>query len=137
MNISEIKLAEWFLRIALSAGFLSATADRFGFWPENLSVWGNWQNFVGYTQSLMPFIPENLIPFFAISATVLEIGLGILLLTTFKTNLVAKASCALLLLFGLAMTVSVNLKAPLDYSVYTSAAGAFALNIIVKKSRRN
>ncbi|MHC8949977.1 DoxX family protein [Sphingobacterium hungaricum] len=133
MKISQLKLAEWFLRIALSAGFLSASADRFGLWPENRSVWGNWKNFIAYTQSLMPFIPEKLIPFFAISATVLEIGLGVFLLTTFKTNLVAKTSCALLLLFALAMTISVSLKAALDYSVFTSAAAAFALSIIVKK----
>jgi hypothetical protein len=65
MKLSEIKIAEWFLRIALSAGFLSASADRFGMWPKEVSAWGNWQNFVVYTKSLNPFAPDSLVPFLA------------------------------------------------------------------------
>ena len=33
-----------FLRIAIATGFLSAVADRFGFWNKEVSAWGNWLN---------------------------------------------------------------------------------------------
>lgn len=132
MKVSEIKIAEWFLRVALSAGFLSATADRFGMWPKEVSAWGNWQSFVAYTKSLNPFAPDSLVPLLAYTATGLEIALGVLLLTNFKTNWVAKASSALLLLFALSMTISKGIKAPLDYSVFTGSAAAFALSMLVK-----
>jgi thiosulfate dehydrogenase (quinone) large subunit len=134
--MTEIKIAEWFLRISLSAGFLSANADRFGMWPKKVSAWGNWQSFVNYTKSLNPFVPDSLVPFLAYTATGLEITLGILLLTNFKTNWVAKASGALLLLFALAMTLSNSIKGPLDYSVFTAAAAAFALSIIVSEKTK-
>ena len=131
--MTEGKTAEWFLRITLSAGFLSASADRFGLWPKKVSAWGNWQSFVDYTKSLNPFVPDSLVPFLAYTATGLEISLGVLLLTNFKTNWVAKASSALLILFALSMTFSNSIKGPLDYSVFTAAAAAFALSIIVRK----
>ncbi|ALL06919.1 hypothetical protein AQ505_16330 [Pedobacter sp. PACM 27299] len=136
MKISEVKIAEWFLRIALSAGFLSATADRFGLWPKEISAWGNWQSFVDYTKSLNPLFPDSFTPFLAYSATALEIILGILLLTNFKTNWVAKASSILLLLFALSMTFSKSIKVPLDYSVFSDSAAAFALSIIVQAKKK-
>jgi len=133
MKLSENKIAEWFLRISLSAGFLSASADRFGMWPKDISAWGNWHSFVDYTKSLMPFVPNGIVPVFACIATGLEILFGILLLTTFKTKWVAKASAILLLLFALSMTMSKSIKAPLDYSVFTASAAALVLSILVKK----
>lgn len=136
MKVSGNKIVEWFLRIALSAGFLSATADRFGMWPKAVSAWGNWQNFVAYTKTLNPFAPDSLVPFLAYAATGLEIALGILLLTNFKTNWVAKASSALLLVFALTMSISKSIKAPLDYSVFTSSAASFALSVLVE-ARKN
>lgn len=39
MKISQITIIEWFLRISLSVGFLSAVADRFGLWPKEVSAW--------------------------------------------------------------------------------------------------
>ncbi len=132
MKVSENKIAEWFLRIALSAGFLSASADRFGMWPKEVSAWGNWKNFVDYTNSLIPFATNSLVSFLAYAATGLEITLGVLLLTNFKTNWVAKASSVLLLLFALSMTFSKSIKVPLDYSVFTASAAAFALSVLVQ-----
>jgi uncharacterized membrane protein YphA (DoxX/SURF4 family) len=134
--MKEHKIAEWFLRISLSAGFLSANADRFGMWPKKVSAWGNWQSFVDYTKSLIPFVPDRSVPFFAVAASVLEIALGFLLLTNFKTHLVAKASGALLLLFALSMTFSNSIKGPLDYSVFTASAAAFTLSFIGSKQSK-
>jgi uncharacterized membrane protein YphA (DoxX/SURF4 family) len=135
-NMKEIKIAEWFLRISLSTGFLSADADRFGLWPKKVAAWGNWQNFTDYTKSLIPFVPNSLVAFIAYTVMGLEITLGSLLLTNFKTNLVAKASSVLLLIFALSMTFSNSIKGPLDYSVFTAAAAAFALSIIVSKKTK-
>jgi thiosulfate dehydrogenase [quinone] large subunit len=39
-----------FLRSAISIGFLSAIADRFGFWNIEVSAWGDWNSFLDYTQ---------------------------------------------------------------------------------------
>ncbi len=133
MKITEEKIVEWFLRIALSAGFLSAVADRFGWWGKDVSVWGNWENFIAYTQQLNPWIPDTLINFTGATATALEVILAIGLLINYKTPLVAKCSGVLLLIFGLAMAFTLSLKAPLDYSVFTGAAGAFALSLLAKK----
>ncbi len=137
MKVREIKIVEWFLRIALSAGFLSAVADRFGLWSKDVSAWGNWENFLKYTQTLNPYIPANIIPLLGYAATALEILLGILLLINFKTPLVAKASGILLLLFALSMTFSKSIKVPLDYSVFCAAAAAFALSLISSKKLYN
>lgn len=43
------------LRLALAAGFLSAMADRLGFWgrPGAAGVaWGDWARFITYTSRL-------------------------------------------------------------------------------------
>jgi len=128
------KTIEWFLRISLSVGFLSAVADRFGFWNKELSAWGNWEAFAKYTNMLLPFLTYNQASIIGGIATFLEIVFAIALLTTFKSQLIAKCSGILLLGFALSMSIAINCKAPLDYSVFTASAGAFALSILIKKN---
>jgi hypothetical protein len=52
------------LRLALGISFLSAVADRFGFWgvygQPNVS-WGNYARFVDYTAKLNWFLPAAMI----------------------------------------------------------------------------
>ncbi|RZJ52375.1 MAG: DoxX family protein [Flavobacterium sp.] len=127
------KLTKLFLRLAISVGFLSAVADRFGFWSKENSAWGNWENFLAYTKVLNPLVPESLLSPVAILATALEIIFPLFLLLGFKTELFAKLSGYLLLLFGLSMIFSVGIKAPLDYSVFTASAACFALSLIKEK----
>lgn len=112
---------------------VSCVFCKFGLWPAKISVWGNWENFVAYTKTLLPFLPNAFVTVAAIVATALEILLAVLLLINFKTTLVAKCACFLLLAFALAMLISLNIKAPLDYSVFTAAAAAFALSALHKK----
>ncbi len=133
MKTSEANIIEWFLRIALSVTILSAVADRFGFWSKELSAWGSWEPFLAYTQTINPLVSPSVIPFLGGLATFLEILFALALLTTFKTSLFAKATGCLLLLFGLSMAFALNIKAPLDYSVFVGSAAAFALSIIAKK----
>lgn len=65
----EKRLIKLFLRLAISIGFLSAVADRFGIWSKEVSVWGNWDNFLAYTKLINPWIPDSLIPTIEILAT--------------------------------------------------------------------
>jgi thiosulfate dehydrogenase (quinone) large subunit len=127
------KTVKLFLRLSIAAGFLSAVADRFGWWREGVSVWGNWSNFVDYTQLINPWIPAALISIAATIATAAEIIFALFLLIGFRTELFAKLSGYLLLTFALAMTFSTGIKGAFDYSVFSASAAAFALGLIKEK----
>ncbi|WP_298755006.1 DoxX family protein [uncultured Psychroserpens sp.] len=127
------KTIKLFLRFALSIGFLSAVADRFGFWKTELSAWGSWTNFLEYTQLINSWIPDALIALIGSIATIAEIAFAICLILGFKTELVAKLSGILLLIFAVSMTLSTGVKGALDYSVFTASAAAFALSLFKEK----
>lgn len=119
------------LKLALSFAFLSAVADRFGLWGKAQTegiFWGNFENFISYTKLLNPWAPDFLASALAWIATILEIILGLLLLTNFKTREVSFVSGALLTLFGLSMVITLGPKASLDYSVFSAAFAAFYLS---------
>lgn len=127
--------AEWFLRLALAAAFLSAVADRFGFWgPSGASgvAWGDWASFQSYADILNGWAPAALRPGMAMAATGAEIVLGIGLLVPYRTRYTALFSGLLLLVFAVSMTVALGPKAPLDYSVWVGAAAAFLLATTVR-----
>lgn len=117
-------IASLSLRCALSAGFLSAVASRLGLWGRHSS---GWNKFLDYTAQVNSFVPHSLIPVLAITSTILELTLGVMLLIGFKTNYAAMGAAVLTLLFALAMTLSYGIKEPLDYSVFVFSAGAFLL----------
>ncbi|GGF26753.1 DoxX family protein [Echinicola rosea] len=122
-----------FLRLAISAGFLSAVADRFGIWSKEVSVWGDWSSFLHYTQLINPWLPETFIPTIGAVATAAEIIFAVCLIVGFKTELFAKLSGGLLLLFAFSMTLSSGIKGALDFSVFSASAGAFALSLMKEK----
>jgi len=130
MSTSIIKL---FLRLAIALGFLSAVADRFGYWSPDVSAWGNWESFLAYTQMINPMIPNSLIPAVGIIATTAEVVFALCLIVGFKTELFAKLSGILILLFAVAMTFSTGIKGVFDYSVFTASLGAFALSTMKDK----
>ncbi len=119
-----------FLRVALGVTFLTAVTDRFGLWgppgADNVA-WGNFENFLAYAALLNPYLPETWIPVLGWVVTVAEAVLGLALITGFQTRRVAASSGALLLAFAFGMTVATGIKAPLDYSVFSAAAGALLL----------
>ena len=119
-----------FLRLALGLSFLSAVADRFGVWgpfgKPNVS-WGSFARFVAYTGQLNWFLPDALIPAVASIATCAEAVLGLSLLTGWHTRTAALLSGILLTLFGVTMALALGVKAPLDFSVFSAAGGAFLL----------
>ena len=130
MNTKYIKL---FLRLSIAIGFLSAVADRFGLYAKETSAWGNWQTFADYTQQMNPWFPKSVTPTLAILATALEIIFAISLLIGFKTELFAKLSGVLVLLFGFSMSFAFGVKPALDYSVFAVSAAAFALGTMQNK----
>ena len=130
--------AQWFLRLSLAVGFLSAVADRFGLWgspgAENVA-WGEWSAFVDYVAMLNWFAPALLIPPLAWAATVAETLFAIGLLVGWRLRWIALASGLLLSSFSLTMTIAFGIKSPLDHSVFSAAAGAFLLAAITTEGR--
>ena len=119
-----------FLRLAIGFSFLSAVADRFGWWGaygQPHVSWGNFHRFTAYTGTLLWFLPTALVPALAWAASGVETVLGLTLVLGCFTRAAALLSGILLLLFALAMTFSLGVKAPLDFSVFSASAGAFLL----------
>lgn len=129
----EKRIIKVFLRLAIASAFLSAVADRFGIWGKSVSVWGTWGNFVDYTRLINPWIPDSLIPLTAIVATSAEIAFAFFLLVGLKTELFARLSGFLLLVFALSMTMSTGIKGAFDYSVFSASAAAFSLSLLREK----
>jgi hypothetical protein len=128
--------ATWFVRITLAIAFLSAVADRVGLWgpPGAPNVaWGGWAPFLDYVAVLNPMVPPSLIPTLGGIATALEIALAVGLLVGWKLRWFALSSGLLLAAFALAMTFTIGIKAPLDYSVLSAASAAFILACVSKK----
>ncbi|PKV52683.1 hypothetical protein ATE84_4803 [Aquimarina sp. MAR_2010_214] len=130
MKIIYIKL---FLRASIALGFLSAVADRFGWWPKENSAWGNWESFIEYTKVINSWASDGMANILGVTATIAEVVFALFLIIGFKTSFFAKLSGILLLLFGLAMTFTIGIKAPLDYSVFSAAAACFGLSLIKEK----
>jgi uncharacterized membrane protein YphA (DoxX/SURF4 family) len=119
-----------FLRCALGLGFLSAVADRFGLWgafgQPNVE-WGTFSRFLDYTHTLNSYVPAALIPPLGVIATGAETLFGLLLLVGWHTRAAALLSGLLLLSFGVAMTLALGVKAPLNFAVFTGVGGALLL----------
>ena len=123
-------VASVFVRFAVGLSFLSAVADRLGWWgaPGQPNVaWGEFDKFVEYTGRLNWFLPHALIPPLAVIATCAEIVLGLLLLAGWHTRIAALCSALLLTAFGLTMTLALGIKAPLNFSVFSAAGGSLLL----------
>jgi uncharacterized membrane protein YphA (DoxX/SURF4 family) len=115
------------LRLSLSAGLLSAVADRLGIWgpPGAPSVaWGTFANFLAYTAKLNPWCPAVMIPALGWTATIAETVLGVGLMAGYRPRLTAILTAVLTGVFGLAMTVTLGVHEPLNYSVFVVASGA-------------
>ena len=121
-----------FLRLALGISFLSAVADRFGLWGvygQRNVAWGNYARFVAYTAKLNWFLPAAMIPSLALIATAAEILFGLFLVLGWKTRITALLSGVLLTTFALTMTMTLGVKAPLNFSVFSAAGGALFLGV--------
>jgi uncharacterized membrane protein YphA (DoxX/SURF4 family) len=118
------------LRWGLGLGFLSAVADRLGLWgtfgQPNVE-WGNFSRFLEYTHTLNWYVPAGMIPLLGVIATAAETLFGLLLVVGWHTRITALLSGLLLLSFGVAMTLALGIKAPLNFAVFTGVGGALLL----------
>ena len=127
----RIRVVRTALRLSLATAFLSAVADRFGWWePFGQGAWGSMTAFADYTHQLVPFAPGWLLTAIVWTATATESTLGVLLLTGWWPKLVGAAACLVLIVFGTAMGVSLGLEAPLSNSVFSAASAAAAYAIL-------
>ncbi|WP_316737462.1 TQO small subunit DoxD [Pedobacter aquatilis] len=129
----ESSYAQIFLRLALGIGFIYPVLDRIGWLGpadgKNIG-WGDWVTFLAYTHSLMPILSKSLTDFFGLIATIAEVTFGILLIIGYKTRLASIGSFILLLGFATCMAITLGLKAPFNYSVFTASAAALLLAYI-------
>ena len=129
--VDKVRTINWeragilYTRIAVGAAFLSAVASRFGLWDRTLDL-KHFANFIAYAAEVNSFLPRAVIPDVAVTATICETLLGILLILGLWPRWVSLGSAILLALFGTAMAISFGLKSPMDYSVF-SASGASVL----------
>ena len=106
-------LASWYkelitiyLRLALGIGFLSAVADRFGWWgpPGTPNVaWGTFHNFLTYTAKLNPWFSGSWIRAIGWTATVCEACFGAMLVIGYRTRAASVGSGLLTLAFAIGM----------------------------------
>lgn len=130
---NSFKIPQLLLRIALSIGFLTTVSDRLGLlgpMGTNNIEWGNWDNFIKYTATLMPFLDKPTVNIMGSIATFAEATIGILLIIGFKTRLAAIGSCLLTLTFAIAMTLFLGIKAPINFAVFSTCTGSLLLATI-------
>lgn len=133
------RLTEWALRLSLATAFLSAVADRLGAWGPHGSPhvsWGDWQHFRIYADRLNWYMPAAVQPAAAVLATAAEAIFAVALITGFRLREAAIGSGVLLTIFGISMALSLGMKAPLDYSVFTAATAAFSLAVLAADHKR-
>jgi len=122
--------ATLFTRLALGFGFLSAVADRFGFWGpagEGHVAGGNFDAFIDYVRALAPYLPAQLCAVVAWAATAIEIVLGIALVLGVAVRWTALASAGTLVVFAMSMFLFSGFETPLSASVFSAAAAALIL----------
>jgi putative oxidoreductase len=125
-----------YARIALGTAFLSAVASRFGLWDKTLDL-KHFDGFIQYTAQVLAFIPAGLVPLLAWTATVAETTIGVLLISGVWPRLISIAAAILLAMFGTAMAVSLGVKSPMDYSVFSASAAAVLLSLHVSSQTCN
>ncbi len=129
---NSFKIPQLLLRIALGIGFLTTVSDRLGLLPAGTRniEWGAWDKFIDYTGTLMPFLDRPVVNIMGGIATFLEASIGILLIIGFKTRWAAIAGCGLTLIFALAMTIFLGIKAPINFAVFSTCTGSLLLSTI-------
>jgi putative oxidoreductase len=129
---NSFKIPQLLFRVALGIGFLTTVSDRLGLLPAGTRnvEWGAWDKFIDYTGTLMPFLDRPVVNIMGGIATFLEASIGILLIIGFKTRWAAIAGCGLTLIFALAMTMFLGIKAPINFAVFSTCTGSLLLSTI-------
>lgn len=127
----KFKVPQLLLRGALGITFLTPVLDRLGilgpFGTGNIE-WGNWENFINYTSTLMPYLDRSVTNIMGGIATVGEFLIAIFLIIGFKTKYAALGSCLITLTFILFMATSVGIQKPINFGVFTATTASFLLS---------
>ena len=130
---NKFKIPQLLLRCALGITFLTPVFDRLGILGQagtgNIE-WGNWENFINYTTTLMPIFDRPVVNIMGAIATVSELMIGISLIIGFKTKYAAIGACLITLTFIVFMTLSVGIQKPINYGVFTASAAGLLLSFI-------
>lgn len=129
----NLKVPQLLLRCALGITFLTPVLDRLGILgPAGTGniEWGNWQNFIDYTSTLMPYFDRSITNILGGIATVSEFLVAIFLIIGFKTKYAALGSCLITLTFILFMATSVGIQKPINFGVFTATTASFLLSRI-------
>ncbi|HEY9002782.1 MAG TPA: DoxX family protein [Mucilaginibacter sp.] len=124
-------IAQLILRLALGVGFLMPVADRLGLMGAHGAsgvTWGDWQHFVDYTHTLVPFTSRPIANIMSLLATIAEAVFGVCLIIGFRIKEAALGAGILTLIFGLCMAVFVGIGAPFSYPVFVFTGGALVLS---------
>jgi uncharacterized membrane protein YphA (DoxX/SURF4 family) len=131
--MNGLALTVLFARVAVAIGFLSAVADRLGWWgPYGTPTvaWGDMQHFMPYVAQLNPWSPAALVPAVGWTATIAEVVLGACLLAGVQLRRAAILSGCLLIAFAAGMSAGPGVKAVFNFSVLAAAGAAFLLAIV-------
>lgn len=118
------------LRYALGVGFVVPVLDRIGLLsaPGNADVTrGSWTNFVGYSNTLTPYLSQKTASFFGLVASICEAVVGTLLINGYKIKFAALGSFALTLIFALSMLLFTGYRSPFNYSVFVVSFASLLL----------
>lgn len=130
---NSFKTPQLLLRLAIGITFLTPVLDRLGILGAagtgNIE-WGNWENFINYTTTLMPFFDRPMVNVMGLIATVSEATIAIALIIGFKTKYAALGSSLLTLTFIIFMATSVGIQKPINFGVFTASAASFLLSRI-------
>jgi uncharacterized membrane protein YphA (DoxX/SURF4 family) len=131
---TRIALGQIVLRIGLGTGFILPVMDRLGWLgaPGSGVAWGNWANFVTYTNKLLPFLPAGGASLMGAVATIAEAVFGVCLIIGYRTWQAALGSAILTLIFGVCMAIFVNIAAPFKYPVFVFTGAGLLLSCITE-----
>jgi uncharacterized membrane protein YphA (DoxX/SURF4 family) len=125
------KIPQLILRLALGIGFILPVSDRLGLLgsPGKPNVaWGDWNHFITYANTLVPFLNHSMASVMGAIATILESIFGICLILGFKTKLVAIGAALLTFTFGLCMAIFIGIMAPFNYPVFVFTGAGLVLS---------
>lgn len=129
----------WATAIFFAADFAGAVADRFGAFgsPGTDGVsWGSWSAFIDYTATMLHF-DGFLASSAAVGSTVVELTLGLLLLTGWQRRWVAKSTAGLFLAYTVLMGFSDVRDGVILYAMPVLVGGALLLSATpVRRSAR-
>ena len=126
-------------RLMLAVIYFWVVADRLGLLGKagNMGVvWGNFDSFLDYTATLNPWMPRAVSDILGYVATIIEIILGVLLMTGIRLKEASLVSASLLIIFTLSMAVSLGVSTALDFIIFTLITIAASVFLYLETTRR-